>query len=320
MSDPLAGDPTVAIICALPIELSAMRAMLDVEHSTTSTGLDNGLCTRGSIGKHQIILALLPHTGTTGAAATAMQLLNDHSSIRFGVMVGIAGGIPSPSNDIRLGDVVVSKPVGTSPGVVRFDMGKRIEGGELLLTGALNKPPRILMNTVNRLQSDHEMSGSDLAMHLESMFARWPRMAQHYSRPKVDDDKLYVCGSPTSRPPRDDQTPKVFYGTIGSSNAVVKDRHLRDTLRDQNILCVEMEAAGLMDDFPCLVVRGISDYADSYKQDGWQKYAASTAAAYTKELLLSIPPSSVENAKPAVDLVQHKDVDDFLLEDGESGL
>ncbi|PSK35094.1 hypothetical protein B9Z65_1677 [Elsinoe australis] len=193
-------------------------------------------------------------------------------------------------------------------------MGKRIEGGELLLTGALNKPPRILMNTVNRLQSDHEMRGSDLAMHLEAMFARWPRMAQHYSRPKVDKDELYACDFPMPRSPRDDHAPRVFYGTIGSSNAVVKDRHLRDNLRDQNILCVEMEAAGLMDDFPCLVVRGISDYADSHKQNGWQKYAASSAAAYTKELLLSIPPSSVENAKPAVDLVQHKDVDDFLLE------
>lgn len=55
-------------------------------------------------------------------------------------------------------------------------------------------------------------------------------------------------------------------------------------------LCVEMEAAGLMNDFPCIVIRGICDYADSHKDDMWQKYAALTAAAYTKELLLYISP------------------------------
>ncbi|KAL2818214.1 hypothetical protein BDW59DRAFT_152168 [Aspergillus cavernicola] len=56
-----------------------------------------------------------------------------------------------------------------------------------------------------------------------------------------------------------------------------------------------MEAAGLMDDFPCLVIRGISDYADSHKNNHWQGYAAATAAAYAKELLSVIPPEEVEN-------------------------
>ena len=48
------------------------------------------------------------------------------------------------------------------------------------------------------------------------------------------------------------------------------------------MLCFKMEAAGLMDDFPCLVVRGICDYADSHKNKQWQGYAAATAAAYAK--------------------------------------
>ncbi|RYP21593.1 hypothetical protein DL767_009233 [Monosporascus sp. MG133] len=46
-----------------------------------------------------------------------------------------------------------------------------------------------------------------------------------------------------------------------------------------------MEAAGLMNDFPCLVMRGICDYGDSHKNDGWQRYAAAAAAAYAKEFL-----------------------------------
>ena len=50
-------------------------------------------------------------------------------------------------------------------------------------------------------------------------------------------------------------------------------------------MCFEMEAAGLMNDFPCLVVRGICDYTDSHKNKKWQPYAAATAAACAKEIL-----------------------------------
>jgi nucleoside phosphorylase len=50
-----------------------------------------------------------------------------------------------------------------------------------------------------------------------------------------------------------------------------------------------MEAAGLMDEFSCLIIRGICDYADSHKNKRWQPYAAATAAAYAKELLSIIP-------------------------------
>lgn len=54
-----------------------------------------------------------------------------------------------------------------------------------------------------------------------------------------------------------------------------------------------MEAAGLMNSFPCLVIRGICDYADSHKNDRWQRYAASTAAAYAKEILSVVPKASI---------------------------
>jgi nucleoside phosphorylase len=50
-------------------------------------------------------------------------------------------------------------------------------------------------------------------------------------------------------------------------------------------LCLEMEAAGLANGFPCVVIRGICDYADSHKNDEWHPYAAATAAACAKELL-----------------------------------
>lgn len=56
-----------------------------------------------------------------------------------------------------------------------------------------------------------------------------------------------------------------------------------------------------MDSFPCLVIRGICDYADSHKNRIWQPYAAATAAAYAKELLSTIPPAEVTRL-PAIDI------------------
>lgn len=89
---------------------------------------------------------------------------------------------------------------------------------------------------------------------------------------------------------REDKTPQPHYGIIASGNAVIKDGETRERLREAiGALCFEMEAAGLMQDFPYIVIRGICDYADSHKDKQWQGYAALAAASYTKELLRRNP-------------------------------
>jgi hypothetical protein len=62
-----------------------------------------------------------------------------------------------------------------------------------------------------------------------------------------------------------------------------------------------MEAAGLMNDFPCLVIRGICDYADSHKTKEWQGHAAAVAAAYAKELLLMVAIDQINKTPTARD-------------------
>ena len=74
-----------------------------------------------------------------------------------------------------------------------------------------------------------------------------------------------------------------------------------------NILCVEMEAAGLMSDFPCLVIRGICDYADSHKNKQWQPYAAAVAAGYMKELLMTIPMQQVTQTSSATGITPSRE-------------
>jgi nucleoside phosphorylase len=76
----------------------------------------------------------------------------------------------------------------------------------------------------------------------------------------------------------------------------MRDGKARDKVSSElgGVLCFEMEAAGLMNRFPCLIIRGICDYADSHKNKRWQAFAAGTAAAYAKEVLSVIPPTQVK--------------------------
>lgn len=98
----------------------------------------------------------------------------------------------------------------------------------------------------------------------------------------------------------------VHYGTIASGNQVIKDAAVRDKLSAEldGVLCFEMEAAGLMNSFPCLVIRGICDYADSHKDKRWQAYAAATAAACAKELLSVIPAEKITESRTVNEAVR----------------
>jgi nucleoside phosphorylase len=147
-----------------------------------------------------------------------------------------------------------------------------------------------------------------------------------YKRPDLSSDRLYqshivhpfegersceaVCGDDNSKLiMRSDRTneednPAIHYGLIASANQLMKDALLRDRLSaEKDVLCFEAEAAGLMNHFRCLVIRGICDYSDSHKSKEWQGYAAMTAAAYAKDLLSRINPNKVEAEKKISDVL-----------------
>src|SRR5205814_58893 len=106
------------------------------------------------------------------------------------------------------------------------------------------------------------------------------------------------------REPRWESGPIIHHGLIASGNLLMKDAVTRDSLsKELNVLCFDMEAAGLMNDFPCVVIRGIADYSDSHKTKRWQGYAAMTAAAYAKELICAIPERSIEGNTTAADVL-----------------
>jgi nucleoside phosphorylase len=315
---------TVGWICALVCEFAAAKAMLDEIDAQIleQDPSDHNVYELGRIGSHRVVIACLPagRYGTNSAAVVAMDMLRTFKSIRIGLMVGIGGGVPSSLKDVRLGDVVVSQPERTFGGVVQYDLGKTTKDSKFVRTGTLSAPPRVLLAAVARLKATHLGEDSQIPKLLSEMLAKKPKMRSTFVYQGAQCDRLY---SPNydhveavdqldecqrcdprkmlSRPPRVTEDPEIHYGTIASGNQVIKHALTRDRLREEfGALCFEMEAAGLMQDFPCLVIRGICDYADSHKNKRWQHYASATAAAYAKELLLIIPATQVMQERPVV--------------------
>lgn len=80
-------------------------------------------------------------------------LLATYPEAQCGLIVGIGGRVLSNSADIRLGDVIVSKPTNTSSGVVQYDYGKTVSGGRLQqTTGSSNKPQHLLLTAISQIQ------------------------------------------------------------------------------------------------------------------------------------------------------------------------
>ncbi|KAL7951964.1 ankyrin repeat-containing domain protein [Trichoderma barbatum] len=316
--------------------------MLEEQHEGLSKpSTDTNAYTLGSIGHHNIVIACLPrgHVGPNSAATVATQMIQTFPSIKIGLMVGIGGGMPPK---VRLGDVVVSTPGDQYPGVVQWDLGKSMERGEFERTGSLNNPPNSLLSALGKLESKHELQGSQIPALLEQFGNDYPRAARNYLKSTslkdilfkssylhiqrkskgddvddtTEDSDDYESGeeqgcascdaSQIGRRKPQTRAFRIHYGLIASSNTIIEGAEFRDKLNKQlggKVLCVETEAAGLMNSFPCIVIRGICDYADSHKNNSWQKHAAAVAAAFAKELLGCVQSSDVEGERPIRDII-----------------
>jgi nucleoside phosphorylase len=325
---PRREEYTVGWVCALSIERAAAIAMLDKEYGVIDDGSNDheSAYYTGSIAVHNVAIACLPAglIGTNSAAVVVTQMRATFSGLRFVLMVGIGGGVPSAENNIRLGDVVVSQPYKKFGGVVQYDMGKTTTDG-FERTGSLNSPPRILLNAVSCVQTNQFLGRSMLSSYgskLECLTEfdptkRSPDILFNADYDHKGGSKCKECegcdiGRQQARLQRKSgEEVVVHYGTIASGNQVIKTATQRDKISDNlgGVLCFEMEAAGIMNVFPCLVIRGICDYADSHKNKSWQPYAAGTAAAYAKEVLSVIPLIDAAKQRPIRGVVEEDSVD-----------
>ncbi|KAJ0153294.1 Beauvericin cluster-specific repressor BEA4 [Fusarium oxysporum f. sp. albedinis] len=291
-NEPIHDRYTVAWICALHIEMAAARAMLDEEHvDCPRQANDTNSYVLGSIKNKNVVIACLPtdQYGTNNAASVLSNMRRTFPNIEIGLMVGIGGGVPLKA-DIRLGDIVVGVRV------MQYDVGKTLSGG-FQRTGVPKIPDSTIRTVISNLRSRHELCGSRVPSILrEKMgsYAAYSRPSEpdrlfqqsYYHLPSVSSCDECDSSKQETRKIRLSTDPVIHYGGIGSANTVMKDSTLRDQIaRELDVLCFEMEAAGLMDIMPCLPIRGICDYSDSHKSKEWQRYAAATAAAYAYEFL-----------------------------------
>ncbi|KAF2675886.1 ankyrin repeat protein [Lentithecium fluviatile CBS 122367] len=315
-------DYTVGWICPLEVEQIAALEMLDEEHERLGQQpADHNVYTLGEIHSHNVVIAGLPTTGNNPAATVVAQMRTTFPQIRFGLLVVIGGGVPVKTDNgmIRLGDVIVSKPTGVHSGAVQYDHGKA-EVGEFKRTGALAPPPAVLLNAAQDLAARRARARKDpIAENLKRIDTSI-RGLRRYKFPGRGEDILFKpdyihldrnlsckkCGCDTTQcvereVDQDDEDEDdddddggsyvvVHRGTIAAGEAVLKNGIKRDELANENgVLCFEMEAAGALNDFPCIVVRGVSDYCDSHKNDKWHGYAAGVAAAYARQLFAHMP-------------------------------
>ncbi|KAF3220257.1 hypothetical protein TWF679_009636 [Orbilia oligospora] len=303
-------DYTTGWICALPLEFTAAKVILDERHpQLPQDGSDPNTYEFGRIGCCNVIIACLPfgEYGVTSAAAAIVHMRRSFPFLKASLMVGIAGGVPLP-HDIRLGDVVVSKPVPGFGGVLQYDFGKTIQKGQFVQTGVLNKPSRNFLTALAKLESEHLLrQNNGIDEIITNSLEPDGIIPQEFARPSNDTDQLFQahydhpfknstscdqCDSRmiVQRAPRLRDQCRIHYGLIASGNQVMKDGITRDRIaQEKDILAFEMEAAGIMDELPSLVIRGICDYSDNHKNKIWQPYAALSAAIFAKELLLRLP-------------------------------
>lgn len=308
-------DVTVAIFCALAYESVAVKYTLDEEFECASqtTGRQNYVYSFGRIKAHTIVIARPVQMGPVNAAQCAATVSQQFTNVRLALMVGIGAGIPSDTLDIRLGDVAISVPNDDHPGVLEYGFGKCEADRTFTRKGSLNTPPRILISAIGSLEEDELMEKTPIEKILKRITKQ-----RKFKRPNTADVLFHhafshvskgsdcsACqASPdtnaVSRDERDSDQPVTHRGLILSGGGVIKNPEDRERLRRgyEGAICFEMEAAGIMNEIPCLVIRGICDYADTHKQDGWHYYAAAVAAAYCKAVLLRVKGEEVKATLP----------------------
>ncbi|KAE8371622.1 nucleoside phosphorylase domain-containing protein [Aspergillus bertholletiae] len=301
-------DYTVAWVCALSLEMTAAKLILKETHEPLpQPPTDQNAYTLGILEGHNVVIACLPSGvyGTTSATAVIAQMHSTFPSLKFALMVGIAGGVPSPSTDVRLGDVVVSTPSSTSGGVVQYDFGKTLPDRRFQRTSWLNNPPQLLLNAVSQVRSNSMITETDIDGTISRLLNTNEILRQQFSRPHRDrlfnSEYIHASNHPdcskcertqlVKRASRNSSEPQIHYGLIASANQVMRDAKARDALAQElNILCFEMEAAGLMDQLPCLVIRAL------------------VAATYSRLLLAVVPPQDNTLSQRNYALAQQNEV------------
>ena len=285
-------DIKIGIITALPKEFAAVKRMLNngKEYFFEGKGAGHrffvGEINSANGGTHKVALGLCG-MGNNKASIRVMSMQNHFQNIESIIMVGIAGGIPSPDDierHVRLGDIVVSK------GIVQYDFVKETKE-EILCRSEPSMPSALLLEALNSINVKEYEDIYEWKGYIDKYAIK------RFKKPSCEDVLHDENGQIISHPDDElrDAYPKVFYGKIASANTLLKSYQKRQQLKKEfGVYAVEMEASGIADatwemGTGYIVIRGICDYCDEYKNDDWQEYAALVAASYARDLIENLP-------------------------------
>lgn len=277
----------------------------------------------GIIGSHNVVLVRQPRMGKAAAANVAAGCLMSFPKIKLALVVGICGGVPKTSSneEILLGDVIFSKGLvqydfgGRYPD--KFRQKSTVED-------QLGRPGREIASLLGKLELTESRSKlqDKVAAYLEKYDHETDNHRQKLY-PGAAHDRLFdseyshkhhdtlhgcvscaieICDDAINATcaelhcnlqklvirSRQNQRNKPFlhFGLIASGDTVLKSGFDRDNLaKGAKVIGFEMEGSGVWDTIPCVVIKGVCDYADSHKDKLWQEYAAMTAAASAKAFL-----------------------------------
>ncbi|CAI7620225.1 unnamed protein product [Penicillium pancosmium] len=293
-----------AIICALSREFDAVEASLDEiydDQTPVQNANDPNFYKIGRIGPFNIVLACLPEMGKESAASAASSLQISFPSISLTLVVGICGGVPFPAPGIELilGDVVISHQV------LKFDFGRQYpdrfeqRGG---VQDTLDRSNRSIRSLIAGLQTKSSR------VEFQEMHARYLQdvgeKGSIWKYPGMDQDRLFPSSFDLKDTPNlagfieenlvprhrltggDNPKPRLLFGSIGSTDTVMKSaKHRDDLAQGSQLVGFEMEGSGVCNNLSCIIIKGVCDYADSHKTKVWQDYAAASAACATKSFL-----------------------------------
>ncbi|KAL2195572.1 nucleoside phosphorylase domain-containing protein [Corynascus similis CBS 632.67] len=311
------ADFQIAIICTLAIEADAVNALFDIYWDDEGSPYgkapsDPNAYTTGAIGRHNIVLARMPDKGKVSAAVIAANCRESFPNIELALIVGVCSVVPFRSDggntaEIVLGDVIVSD------GVVQYDLARSLpeqfvkKDTLLNILGRPNTEIRSLLADLGDLHGRKMVEGT-MAGYMDVLRGE-PELAAVY--PGATQDKLFKA---TYRHVSDEMSceectcdgelvsrarlepgggqPAVHFGLVASGDTVMNSGEDRDAIaRQAGVIGFETEGASVWDIFPCVLIKGASDYADGHKTKAWQRYAAATAAACMKAFLNHWVPS-----------------------------
>ncbi|KAJ5341807.1 hypothetical protein N7541_010931 [Penicillium brevicompactum] len=279
--------------------------------------------TVGMIANQNVVLAHQPRMGKASAANVAAACSMSFPNIKLALIVGVCGGVPFPggSAEILLGDVVISKGIVQYDFGRRYPGQFRRKA---TVDDQPGRPGREISSLLARLETNKHRTNlqEKIATELRHMNDN-PNTYSKIFYPGEAEDKLFpatyvhkhrdvsrCCGDcddgmcedaidstcaelhcdqevlvPRSRRNIHNK-PAIHFGVIASGDTVLKSGADRDLISNEaKVIAFEMEGSGVWDAIPCVIIKGVCDYADSHKNKKWQDYAATTAAVSAKAFL-----------------------------------